>query len=519
MHKFKNKKIKLLLFLLLILVSKMSFPNINNNGVDKNNCFLINEIKIENAELLSGKKQNKLTSKYLHRCLTVNDIQSIVSVITNEYIKKGYITSRAFISHQDLTNSKLTIKVIEGKIKDIFIDNISSRLVNIIFPSYKEKRLNLRDLEHGLEQLNRLTTAQYTLDIKPSDSVGYSSIFIVQNNKKLPFKNQLTFDNSGTKTIGKTLLANTTTIDSLFGLGEQWSFSLSTNTDLSRSHYSRAYSASVNIPYGYWFYQYQLSHSQSSYPFLSHNVQHAYKNKNRDQQFDISRLVYRDNKQRIILKSSLKNKKVRTQLAQQKLQINSPTLTSLSFSPQYSLTLKRGYLTINPMVEMGLSFFGVSPDYIAENSPRSHYRKLSINLSYQHLFLNKFSYITSFYGQYTPDNLYSIERVTIDGIKAVRRYKETNLNANNGFYWRNEINTPQINYFLGDVNFIFALDYGVAHSDKYETKKNKIIGSAIGVSFYHSILFSQILMNKPLIYPKSLKPEHWSLFWSISLAI
>ncbi len=171
------------------------------------------------------------------------------------------------------------------------------------------------------------------------------------------------------------------------------------------------------------------------------------------------------------------------------------------------------------MVEMGLSFFGASPDYIAENSPRSHYRKLSINLSYQHLFLNKFSYITSFYGQYTPDNLYSIERVTIDGIKAVRGYKETNLNANNGFYWRNEINTPQINYFLGDVNFIFALDYGVAYSDKYETKKNKIIGSAIGVSFYHSILFSQILMNKPLIYPKSLKPEHWSLFWSISLAI
>lgn len=519
MHKFKNKRIKLLLFLLLILVSKMSFPNINNNGVDKNNCFLINEIKIENAELLSGKKQNKLTSKYLYRCLTVNDIQSIVNIITNEYIKKGYITSQAFIYHQDLTNSKLTIKVIEGKIKDIFIDDAPSRLVNIIFPSYKEKRFNLRDLEHGLEQLNRLATAQYTLDIKPSDSVGYSSIFIVPNNKKSPFKNQLTVDNSGNKITGETLLANTTTIDSLFGLGEQWAFSLSSNIDLSRSQYSRSYSASVNIPYGYWFYQYQLSHRQSSYPFLSHNVQHAYKNKNRDQQFDISRLVYRDNKQRIILKSSLKHKKVRTQLAQQKLRINSPTLTSLSFSPQYNLTLKRGYLTISPMVEVGLSFFGASSDYIAENSPRSHYRKLSINLSYQYLFINKFSYITSFYGQYTPDNLYSVEKVAIDGIKAVRGYKETNLNANSGFYWRNEINTPKINYFLGDVNFIFALDYGVAYSDKYETNKNKVIGSAIGASLYHSIFFSQILISKPLIYPESLKSDHWSLFWSISLAI
>lgn len=514
MPKFKNKMINWLLFFLLISVNKMSFSDVN-----KNNCFVINKIKIEDASLLSSKKQNQLTSKYLHQCLAVNDIQSIVNTITNEYIKNGYITSRAIISHQNRSNNKLTIKVIEGKIKDIFINNISSRLVNIIFPSYKEKTLNLRDLEHGLEQLNRLTTSQYTLDIKPSDSVGYSSIFIVQNNKRSPFKNQLTVDNSGTKTTGKILLANTTTIDSLFGLGEQWGFSLSSNTDLSRSHYSRSYFVSVNIPYGYWFYQYQLSHSQSSYPFQSYKAQYSYKNKNIDQQFDISRLVYRDNKQRITLKGTLKNKKAKTKLGQQALRINSPTLTSLSFSPQYSLTIERGYITIYPMVEMGLSFFGASSDYIAENSPRSHYRKLSINLSYQHLFLNKFVYITSFYGQYTSDNLYSIERVAIDGIKATRGYKETKLNANSGFYWRNEINTPKIKYFLGNVNFIFALDYGIAHSDKYETKKNKIMGSAIGASFYHSIFSSQILINKPIFYPASLKPDHWSLFWSVSFVI
>ncbi|MCT6517176.1 POTRA domain-containing protein [Proteus vulgaris] len=514
MHKFKNKNIILLSFFLFILINKKCFSDVN-----KNNCFLINEIKIENADVLSDKKQNKLTSKYLYRCLTLNDIQSITNVITNEYIKKGYITSQAFISHEDLSKNKLTVKVIEGKIKDIFINNTSSRLINIIFPLYKEKILNLRDLEHGLEQLNRLTTSQYTLDIRPSDSVGYSSIFIVQNNKKFPFKNQLTVDNSGTKTTGEILLANTTTIDSLFGLGEQWILSLKTNTDFTRTHYSRAYTASVNIPYGYWFYQYQVSHSQSSYPFQSHNAQYRYKNKNSDQHFDISRLAYRDNKQRIILKSSLKHKKARTQLAQQKLLITSPTLTSLSFSPEYNLSIHNGYLIINPVAELGISLFGATPDYIAENSPRSHYRKLSINLSYQHLFLNKFVYITSFYGQYTPDNLYSIERVAIDGIKATRGYKETKLNANSGFYWRNEINTPQIKCFLGNVNFIFALDYGVAHSDKYETKKNKIIGSAIGASFDHSIFSSQILINKPMFYPTSLKPDHWSLFWSVSFVI
>ncbi|MER1939021.1 ShlB/FhaC/HecB family hemolysin secretion/activation protein, partial [Proteus terrae] len=60
---------------------------------------------------------------------------------------------------------------------------------------------------------------------------------------------------------------------------------------------------------------------------------------------------------------------------------------------------------------------------------------------------------------------------------------------------------------------------GVAHSDQYETEKNKIIGSAIGASFYHSTFSSQILINKPMFYPRSLKPDCWSFYWSISLAI
>ncbi|WP_275429519.1 ShlB/FhaC/HecB family hemolysin secretion/activation protein, partial [Proteus mirabilis] len=72
-----------------------------------------------------------------------------------------------------------------------------------------------------------------------------------------------------------------------------------------------------------------------------------------------------------------------------------------------------GYLSINPSAEIGLSFFGASPDYIAENSPRSHYRKLSLNIHYQYLFPYSVSYITSFYGQYKSYNIYIVEKIKI----------------------------------------------------------------------------------------------------------
>ncbi|KAB7715180.1 ShlB/FhaC/HecB family hemolysin secretion/activation protein [Proteus mirabilis] len=505
-----------LMALFLLTISKITFAEINNNV---NNCFLINEIKIERNGLLTNKAQKELISKYINKCLTLSDMQHIIKSMTNAYIEKGYITSQAFIADQDLSNHQLTINVIEGKIKSIFIDNMTSPMVDILFPSYQDKRLNLRELEHGLEQLNRLTTSQYRLDIQPSDRIGYSTIFIYKKNKKHPFRNQLTIDNSGSKATGEILLTNTTTIDSLFGFGEQWDLSLNSNTDLLHSHYYRGYTASINIPYGYWFYQYQLSYNRSSHFIKSYSNQYIYKSINTNQQVDISRLLYRDSKKKIILKGILKHKKVRTELAKQPILINSPTLTSLSLAPQYHFNLTSGYLSINPSAEIGLSFFGASPDYIAENSPRSHYRKLSLNIHYQYLFPYSVSYITSFYGQYTSDNLYSVEKITIDGLNAVRGAKQNKLSANRGLYWRNEINTPWINSFLGQWRFITAVDYGVIYSDQYETKQQSLLAGAMGLSFYRSPFSSQLLINKPFIYPKWSNANQWSLSWSISFAL
>ena len=145
MHKFK--KINLFFFIFL-LVSKNSF-SLNNKNVNSN-CFLIDKVDLTGNTLLDDRQKSKVISPYLQQCLTLNDMQEVAKSITNNYIKKGYVTSQAIIPEQDLSNHKLVIKIIEGRIKDISINGISSRLVDIIFPSSKGKILNLRDLEHGL---------------------------------------------------------------------------------------------------------------------------------------------------------------------------------------------------------------------------------------------------------------------------------------------------------------------------------------------------------------------------------
>ncbi|EPO5264738.1 ShlB/FhaC/HecB family hemolysin secretion/activation protein [Providencia rettgeri] len=483
-------------------------------------CFPVDKIQFAGATQLTTKTQTQLTSLYLKRCLTLSEIQELTKHVTNYYIEQGFITSQAIIPEQDLSSYQLLIQVIEGHIETIEIENSPERLVHQIFPHQQGKILNLRHIEQGLEQLNRLSSAKYTIDIQPGSQNGYSRVIIHQQGKKWPITSQLNLDNTGMKATGKQLVTGSLTVDSPLGFGEQWSLSASTDTDFSRSHHSRYSVAAINVPYGYWSYRYQFYRNNTLQPFHASGQQFRYEGKNTNQQFDVSRLVYRDGKQRLTLQGSLKHKNATTQLASQTLTISSPTLTSLSFTPQYSTTLGQGYFTFNPAAEWGISAFGASPDTLAKDSPRSHYRKFSLSSSYQYFFSNGVTYLTSFYGQYSPDNLYGIERISIGGQYSVRGYHEQSLSGNRGGYWRNEINKDIANMAIGQLRFIGALDYGFIASDKYLVEPDTLAGGAVGLSFIgNSLFYSQFLLSKPLHYPSQLKPDNWSAYWSVSFSL
>lgn len=140
--------------------------------------------------------------------------------------------------------------------------------------------------------------------------------------------------------------------------------------------------------------------------------------------------MYRDSTQRLTFQATLKHKHAQTQLAGQTPTISSPTLTSLAFSPQYTTTLGHGYLTLNSTAEWELPAFRATSDTLSAGAPRSHYRKFSLSSSYQSRFSNGVTYLTSVYGQYSPDNLYGLERISIGGPYSVRGYHEQSLSGN-----------------------------------------------------------------------------------------
>ncbi|RLA70185.1 MAG: hypothetical protein DRG09_03845 [Epsilonproteobacteria bacterium] len=109
-------------------------------------CLRIDKITLENSKLINDEELDAVIKPYLHRCDSMEDISIIVKNINNLYIKKAYVTSRAYIKAQDMSKHKLNISTMEGKIEKVEGKDIFTSLV---FPYVEQSHLNLRDLEVG----------------------------------------------------------------------------------------------------------------------------------------------------------------------------------------------------------------------------------------------------------------------------------------------------------------------------------------------------------------------------------
>lgn len=66
----------------------------------------------------------------------------------------------------------LHIAVLEGKLQQIRLEGVPSRTLLMTFPGMEGKILNLRDIEQGMEQLNRVRQTPVEIEILPGSQQG-----------------------------------------------------------------------------------------------------------------------------------------------------------------------------------------------------------------------------------------------------------------------------------------------------------------------------------------------------------
>ncbi len=219
-------------------------------------CLPIRKIIFKDGVLLNKDvaAREALKRPFLGKCMSIIDIMSVVRVITNWYIDKGYITARAVPPEQDLSKGVLIIRVIEGRTEAVDIyDNGKPRSgADTAFPRIIGKRLYIRDVEQGLDQINRLPTHKAKIRIEPGKKKGYSRLR-VDTEKTSGLVTGATIDNYGLKSTGEYQTGGTISINDPFGLYSSLNFGYKTIKPFHfNENTSEEFSGSLSVPFGYW---------------------------------------------------------------------------------------------------------------------------------------------------------------------------------------------------------------------------------------------------------------------------
>lgn len=483
-------------------------------------CFVIRRIELSGATLLSPSAKNRLTAPWINQCLDMARLTRLTDAVSDWYISRGYITSRAFLTEQDLSGGVLHLAVLEGKLQDIRLEGVPDRTLKMTFPGLEGKILNLRDIEQGMEQLNRVRQRPVEIEILPGNRQGYSVVNLTAT-PEFPLSGSVSFDNSGQKSTGTGQLTGALYGNNLLDLADKWFISGGRSSDFSNSKDAQNFAAGVSIPYGYGLLDY--SYSWSNYLSTIDNNGYLWRSTGDTETHRLtgSWVLFRNGEIKTGVSAGITHRINRNYLDDVLLATSSRKLSSVSLGINHTQKIASGVATLNPTFTQGVPWLGAEDDNDKQGDvPKAEFRKWSLNGSFQRPVADKLWWLTSVYFQWSPDRLYGSERLTLGGETSVRGFKEQYISGDNGGYWRNELNWSLFTLpWVGDVGVLAAIDGGWLKKDGQDRYASGTLwGTALGLTATNRGYSSQFTVGTPVDYPDWLAPDHLVIYYRFSVA-
>ncbi len=517
------------------LPAPKSSLNTLDSGASADNggpCRDIHEVVIGSAPNLPAADRAHLTKVYSGHCLKVHDIEQLMSDITNSYIDRGYVTTRVYLPEQDLSGGRLSVMVVEGVVEKISLTGKGADRISLgsAMPGVQGAPLNLRDLEQGLDQINRLQSNHATLDIEPGAAVGTSRV-VVRNESERAFHLGASVDSMGQDATGKNQAGITTGFDSPLGFNDYVSATYRQSLPLSGERQSQLGSFVYLVPYGYTTTS--LAYSRSDYVSFLQTQSGASLRADGNSEIASARfedVVHRSRSNRVTLAASLSTKSTHNYLADQLLSVSSRDLTVADFSVNYTTGLLGGVVALEGGYSRGLHAMGAlnDPDLLAAEAPRAQFRRFNYNASYSLPFravgLNA-SFSSSVFGQRAQTALYGSEQILVGGIYSVRGFDNTSLAGDNGFVWRNELAVRQplsFGPFLqAVVRPYIGLDYGRTRmrEDNTGTPEGALSGGTLGFSLSTGSVTVELFNSRPIHVPSFMTREGSQTYFRFSMSL
>ncbi|WPN98500.1 ShlB/FhaC/HecB family hemolysin secretion/activation protein [Pseudomonas sp. MUP55] len=445
-------------------------------------CFPIKNIELKGADSLPASDRERLLKPYIGQCLGVAQLNELLKAITDYYLGKGRVTSRAYLPQQDLSSGHLQVLVVEGKLealKSAEGSTVTERELAMAFPGKVGEALNLREIEQLVDQLNRLPSKQAQMELTPGSQVGGSDV-VVKNTPQKPWRASLSRNNDGQKSTGEQQWGAGLEWDSPLGLGDQ--LMLRGGHDAVSDHQKTSKNTLLyyNVPWGWWNFSY--TYSDSDYRALGYTDTFKFKQSgdNENHQLRAERVIHRDDVSKTSVNVGLAHLRTNNYVNDAHLDTSSNRLSELQLGINHGRRIGSAFVNLDLGMQSGIGLLDAQSqderDSLGRRQPNSRYRKYTATLSYLQPFSlwgESFSFSSLATGQRSEDILFSPQRMSLGGSASVRGFKDQQLTGDSGGYWRNEVRWARpvtldwMRPAFAEYGASVGYDQGVISNDRY----------------------------------------------------
>lgn len=186
----------------------------------------VNSIEVSPSEILTREEINSVIGQYVGRNVFMSDIQNAINALNNIYAEKGFVTARAYLPEQTVSNGNIKIELIEAKIGDVTIVNNKYTTDKYILDRMPQKSGELFDivnLEQDVLDFNRYHDGvNLAANLKAGQAPGTTDIELTAQ-ETFPFHLIGMMDNAGRRSTGQLRGGPALVADSLFHHRDQMS--------------------------------------------------------------------------------------------------------------------------------------------------------------------------------------------------------------------------------------------------------------------------------------------------------
>ena len=404
--------------------------------------FFLKKINLEGNTLSPQKELETILSPYQNTESSFENLQTAAQVVTNDYRAKGFLTSRAYVPPQRIEGETATIKILEGKIGKIKVENnryFSERLYTDTLVLREDRIFCYPDLENSLYFLNRKPDRTAKAYLIAGEEPGTSDL-ILKAEETYPVHIYYGFNNHGTKLTHRARHSVHFDNNNFSGNGDTFAGSV---TMAEEGAFGGGF-ISYDLPIESTDTTFHLDAGLVDTMLIGHLKPSEVKGESISLEPGITQTFYK--KPAILVEGYVGLEIKDSKTLVDDLKINFDRTRAFLLGPRFTFQDPGGRTLLSSDVHWGIPDFLGSSDEVDLNASRVNsggeflYTTASL-ARIQKMPLDSFLILRG-NGQWTRDTLTSLEEYRAGGAYTVRGYPESDSAGDYGFNWSAELNLP-----------------------------------------------------------------------------